>query len=124
MSGVLTCQECGGFSGHALGWIAVLIDGKPGEEPYVVTYCPACAEREFSIVSLRVGPSGGLSSTEVGVLEAAAARARWQSVFLNRRAEELVSTAGECRKRAGDLCARAAHRRRARVTRGTYGANA
>jgi hypothetical protein len=47
---VLKCEECRRSSESAFGWIALIVedeDGDPDWEPYVVTYCPACAAREF-----------------------------------------------------------------------------
>ena len=51
----LACEDCHHVTEDAYGWIAVAID--EGEEldldPFVVFYCPRCAEREFDFVSHR-----------------------------------------------------------------------
>jgi hypothetical protein len=46
---LLHCEECGCVSEDALGWIATVIDDEEqlAVDPYVVSYCPPCAEREF-----------------------------------------------------------------------------
>jgi hypothetical protein len=48
----LICAECGTFSeGEAEGWRSYTSGGLEGEEapdPFVVSFCPECAEREFS----------------------------------------------------------------------------
>jgi hypothetical protein len=46
---VLHCEECQCVSEDARDWIAHLAEDEeePEIEPYVVLYCPACAEREF-----------------------------------------------------------------------------
>jgi hypothetical protein len=44
------CEECLCLSEDATGWIGKVVEGdeeEPDLEPYVVTYCPDCAEREF-----------------------------------------------------------------------------
>jgi hypothetical protein len=47
----LICAECGTVSeGEVEGWRAYTAGGLGGEEdpdPFVVSFCPACAEREF-----------------------------------------------------------------------------
>jgi hypothetical protein len=43
----LHCQECPATAapdGDSAGWVAFLTDDNP---PEMITYCPACAEREF-----------------------------------------------------------------------------
>jgi ribosomal protein L44E len=49
---VLRCDECSSRSDDGRGWIAVIVDdeGEPDVGAYVVTYCPACAKREFGFV--------------------------------------------------------------------------
>jgi len=46
---VLRCEECQRTSENGFGWIALIIEGEDDLkwEPYVVTYCPACAAREL-----------------------------------------------------------------------------
>ena len=48
-SAVLKCEECQRSSETGLGWIALIVDDDEDSdwETYVVTYCPACAAREF-----------------------------------------------------------------------------
>ena len=48
-SAVLKCEECQRSSEAGLGWIALIVNDEqdPDWETYVVTYCPACAAREF-----------------------------------------------------------------------------
>jgi hypothetical protein len=41
----LLCEECGVLTIDHAPWLALLTDDEP---PEVATYCPACAEREFS----------------------------------------------------------------------------
>jgi hypothetical protein len=43
------CQECRAEADElALGWRAYRGDGSDeGEEPFLLFYCPVCAEREF-----------------------------------------------------------------------------
>jgi hypothetical protein len=44
------CEECWCLSEGAEGWIAKVVEADeddPDAEPYVVTYCPECTEREF-----------------------------------------------------------------------------
>jgi hypothetical protein len=45
----LGCQACRAISeGEAIGWRAYVAGGLEGEEdPFVVFFCPDCAEREF-----------------------------------------------------------------------------
>jgi hypothetical protein len=44
------CEECQTVAiGRARGWIAVLLDlPDAADPPEVVTFCPQCAESEFS----------------------------------------------------------------------------
>ncbi len=56
MSAPLRCVECGNVAlGAADGWRAYL--GPFGAETAVVTFCPACASREFEPLSLRPTPN-------------------------------------------------------------------
>ena len=44
----MRCLECGCRADDGKGWRAYLVDDpNDDEEPYVVVYCPACAQREF-----------------------------------------------------------------------------
>jgi hypothetical protein len=45
----MCCEECGCVSEDARDWIAHLVEDEeePDAEPYVVAYCPTCAEREL-----------------------------------------------------------------------------
>jgi hypothetical protein len=49
----ICCKECGGRSDErAKGWRAFLAcDLREDEQPFVVTFCPDCAEREFGPLS-------------------------------------------------------------------------
>lgn len=50
MSTMLCCEECRCVSDDARDWIAKVVEGddeEPIAAPYVITYCPTCAEREF-----------------------------------------------------------------------------
>ena len=49
---VLRCEECWCESETAPGWIAMLAyDPDEDLQPFVVTYCPPCAAREFGFES-------------------------------------------------------------------------
>jgi hypothetical protein len=45
------CEECGeepDVQAHAAGWVAYLVDlADDPDEPEILVYCPACAQREF-----------------------------------------------------------------------------
>ena len=46
----IQCEECLCLSEDAIGWIANVVEAdeeEPDLAPYIVTYCPQCAEREF-----------------------------------------------------------------------------
>jgi ribosomal protein L44E len=45
----LRCEECGCFTELARGWRAKIVEDEedPEMDPYVVCYCPTCAQREF-----------------------------------------------------------------------------
>jgi hypothetical protein len=51
----IVCEECACITGRATGWLAHLIEDRdePDQVPYVVFYCPVCAQREFGWVSFR-----------------------------------------------------------------------
>ena len=52
---MLRCEECDAVCEYAEGWIAYRIeDEERPEAPYVVVYCPRCAEREFEVRSPRM----------------------------------------------------------------------
>lgn len=48
----LACEECHHVTDEACGWIAKVIEDDDEFEidPFLVFYCPTCAEREFSFV--------------------------------------------------------------------------
>ena len=52
---VVRCEECPSRSETAQGWIALIIDDEeePDVDPYVVAYCPNCAQREFGFLTNR-----------------------------------------------------------------------
>ena len=45
----LRCEQCGCTTKPARGWRAKIIDDEedPEVDPYVVCFCPTCAQREF-----------------------------------------------------------------------------
>jgi hypothetical protein len=44
----MQCEECGAEADYrAAGWRAYRNDEPEDEEPIILVYCPACAEREF-----------------------------------------------------------------------------
>ena len=48
---MLECEECRGRSELGEGWRAMLgFFPEEDEQPFVVIYCPACAESEFGPV--------------------------------------------------------------------------
>ena len=55
---VLRCEECSSRSDDGRGWIAVIVDDEEEADvgAYVVTYCPACAKREFGFVGRLPAP--------------------------------------------------------------------
>ena len=44
----LRCEECGCATELARGWRAQIVEDEddPEMDPYVVCYCPSCAQRE------------------------------------------------------------------------------
>jgi hypothetical protein len=56
---VLHCEECAGISLNGRGWIALIIDDEedPETPACVASWCAACAEREFGLVSPRAHES-------------------------------------------------------------------
>jgi hypothetical protein len=57
---MLLCEECESSSADGFGWIAVVVNDEEETEQdaYVVTYCPACALREFAFKSPRMHRAG------------------------------------------------------------------
>lgn len=51
----LACEECQRVTDDACGWIGKVVETEEFDldlDPFVVFYCPTCAEREFDFVSL------------------------------------------------------------------------
>jgi hypothetical protein len=51
----LACEECDRVTSEAHGWIAKVAEDDDERDVHlcVVSYCPACAEREFGFISHR-----------------------------------------------------------------------